>query len=334
MNKCLISHNAPTLGKQEARATQKVLESGWLAQGEEVKAFEDEFCDFVGLPSGHAVAVSSGSAGLFLALSGIGVENKKVLLPSYVCSAVKHSITLAGGKPVFADNIPDSANMDFNNTTGEFDFAVAVHSYGIPLQLETLDCSNIIEDCCQSLGSMIDGHSVGLKGRFGVFSFYATKLITSGGQGGMIISNSRTEINKIKDLRDFDMKIDNVQRFNLQMTDLQASIGRVQLAKCKGFINRRKEILKKYIEAGLPLQAVDYENSNGYRAILRVKDPTSLKIKFDSYGIKTIIPIEEQELLHKLPNAADFCSTSLSIPIYPTLSDDQVQFVIDKFYES
>ena len=81
------------------------------------------------------------------------------------------------------------------------------------------------------------------------------------------------------------------------------------------------------------LKIVDYENSNGYRAIIRVKDPNSLKIKFDSYGIKTIIPIEERELLCKLPNAADFCSTSLSIPIYPNLSDEQVQFVIDTFYE-
>ena len=81
----MIPHNRPTLGKEEEDAALRVIRRGWLAQGEEVEKFENEFCNFIGLPNGHAVALSSGTSSLYLALNILNAENKKILYPSYVC---------------------------------------------------------------------------------------------------------------------------------------------------------------------------------------------------------------------------------------------------------
>ena len=98
--------------------------------------------------------------------------------------------------------------------------------------------STIIEDACQCLGAKINGKPVGLQGKVGIFSFYATKLITTGGQGGMVVSKDKTFISEVKDFIDFDKRRDDKLRFNFQMTEIQAAFGRAQLRNIKSFIKK------------------------------------------------------------------------------------------------
>ena len=94
----MIEHNKPTLGKQEQRAVSKVLESGYIAQGLEVERFENEFCDFLDLPEGHAVALSSGTSALFMALWSLNAKNKSIAMPVYACSALRNAVAMAQAK--------------------------------------------------------------------------------------------------------------------------------------------------------------------------------------------------------------------------------------------
>ena len=135
------------------------------------------FCDFLGLPHGHAVALSSGTASLFLALQILNAENKKILFPGYVCSALRHAVSMANGKEQLIDispNSPNISNIDIKKTA--YDISIIPHMYGLPVNFEK-NTHSVIEDCCQSLGAKINDEFVGLKGDIGIFSFYVTKLI-------------------------------------------------------------------------------------------------------------------------------------------------------------
>ena len=330
----MIYHNKPTLGEDEIQASHRVLKSGWIAQGKEVEKFEDEFCKYIGLAKGHSIAVSSGTAALYLALRGINVENENVHLPSYGCTAIKNAVTLAKGNPVFIDCCLESPNMNLESLDLEKDITMAVHTYGYPVSLELTMANNPIEDCCQSLGTMESGKSLGLKGRFGVFSFFATKIITSGGQGGMVISNSKEDIDRLKDLRDFDMKNDSTQRFNFQMTDLQAAIGRIQLSKLDSFIKKRKEIFKLYTENNISIIHPKNCSWNYFRALVEVDDPSLAITKFKENGINVINPLTEKELLFPQKNSIIHSRKYISLPIYPELNEDQVEKIINTFKRS
>ena len=98
----LIPHNKPTLGLEEEEAALRVIRSGWVAKGKEVESFQNEFCEFMGLPKGHAAAVSSGTAALFLALVMLGGSEKNVGSPGYVCSALRNAVDMSEGKNVLS----------------------------------------------------------------------------------------------------------------------------------------------------------------------------------------------------------------------------------------
>jgi perosamine synthetase len=329
-----ISHNRPTLGTEEELAAQCIIRSGWLSQGEEVVKFEKAFCDFVGLPHFHAVAVSSGTAALYLALLVLNAKDKKVAFPSYVCAAVRYAVNMAQGHEVVIDTEANTPNVSIGslNKSG-CDISIVPHMYGIPVEMDKIRSKYIIEDCCQALGATLKGKSVGLHGDVGVFSFYATKLITSGGQGGMIISKNKSLIDEIKDYREFDMRHDKKMRFNFQMTDLQATIGIEQLKKLPAFLKRREEIYNMYIDAGLSLQpdktAIGSKPIR-FRAILITDQPQNIIKKLANDNIKAIIPIEDWELLAATPNALKYTLQTVSLPIYPGLTNDQVKYIINK----
>ncbi len=329
----MIPHNRPSLGKEEEEAVIRVINTKWLSQGVEVESFENEVCEYLGLPHGHAVAVNSGTSALYIALLAVGCENENVIIPSYVCSAVRNAVLMTNSKAEIVDTDIDSPNINIDQINkSKSKFVIVPHMYGLPVDLNKIHSKIIIEDCCQAMGALYDGKHVGLTGEIGVFSFYATKLITSGGQGGMIISKNKDYIDFIKDYRDFDMKNDSLPRFNFQMTEIQAAIGRVQLNKLNLFLNQREEIFKKYQNAGLNLVKNTFEvkNSNQihYRAVLKLANPLELQLKLQQNKIKTIIPITEQELLFKTKNALEFSRKTLSLPIYPSLSDVEVNKII------
>jgi perosamine synthetase len=331
----MIPHNRPTLGPEEEAAATRAIRSGWLAQGKEVEAFETAFAGMHGLGGEHAVAVASGTAALFVALLTLGARGRRVAHPVYVCSAVRHAIRLAGGIPVPIDNAVDSPHSDARAMAdARPDLAVAVHTYGIPADTAPLAGIPFIEDCAQALGSRADGRPTGLAGTAGVFSFYATKMITSGGQGGMLIARDASAAAAFRDYRQFDQRRDAADRFNVQMTDLQAAVGRTQLARLPDFLARRERIWSYYSAHGLPL--LDAAPGSGraparYRAVLRAANPGEAISRLGRAGISAINPLEEWELLGApadFPHAAALCRTTISLPIFPTLGEEGAKAVL------
>jgi len=335
-----INHNKPTLDQQEEIAATRVIRFGWLAQGSEVTAFENEFCDFIGLPHGHSIAVSNGTSALYVALAALGATAKTVAFPAYVCAALRNAVGLNKAVEELIDNETYSANLSIDKlNASKAEIAIVPHTYGIPVDIGKINNKIIIEDCCQALGAKLNNEQVGLHGHIGVYSFYASKLMTSGGQGGMVVSNNKALIDEIKDIREFDQRTDSKIRFNFQLTDLQAAIGRVQLKKLPNFLKRRQEIFDMYKNAGLEI--LDSENSESkpvrYRAILKTQKSVEIREALLKKDIKTIIPLEDWELLGKgsdFPNALAFTRTSLSLPVYPSLSNSQVNYIIQNIQEN
>ena len=336
MIKDLIPHNLPTIGKEEEDAALRVLRSKQLSQDAEVELFENEFCDYLGLSRGSAVALSNGTSSLFMALKILNAKGKKILFPGYVCSALRHAVAMADGIENTVDVEPNSPNLNMSIIKQNLpDISIIPHMYGIPIQID-VDDTLVIEDCCQALGAKVKNQMVGLFGDVAIFSFYATKLMTSGGQGGMFVSKNQEYVDAVRDYREFDLRNDSEKRFNFKMTDLQAAIGRVQLKKLPYFLKRREEIFQYYKKSGLDLLDIDDELRGilepvRYRAILKTKNPRKLVNSLESVGVQSIIPTEDWELLGQrefLPNALKFSHETISIPIYPSLTKEHLDIIL------
>jgi perosamine synthetase len=324
-----IPHSKPTLGIEEENACKEILRSGNLSTGEQVKIFESDFSSFMGIPSENCIAVSSGTAALYLSLMAFNPINKFISFPAYVCSSLSHATRLSHGKEILIDNSKDSPNVDLKKLKATTpDISIIPYMYGNPIDISEYS-NNIIEDCCQSLGAKIKGTLTGLLGDIGIFSFYATKIITTGGQGGMIVSKNNETIKKIRNFLDYDQKLDQYSKFNFTLTDLQASVGIQQLKKLPTFLKRREFIFNKYDEA-LPM----FKNLDNnidpiyYRALLKCKNPKKVVEKLNLKNIHAVLPMENWIDENKFPNAYDFCSNHVSLPIYPSLTDDDVERII------
>lgn len=321
----LIPHNKPTLGRKEATAAANTVRSGWVAPGgPQTISFESELANHLGLEPKNVLAVSSGSAALYLALWAL--KTKIVTIPAYSCAAVTGAARLNKSVIKYQDSSEVNPNIDkYSLELGEDHSLIAVSNFGIPAEIDHKNSSRTIEDISQSFGAMAFERPIGTLGALGVTSFAATKVITTGGQGGAIFSSDSSLINAIRDFADFDMKADEVPRFNFLMSDVQASIGRVQLSRLDEFIHRRHEIYQIYVDAGLPLLPIgNFPNKPiRFRAVLGVENPLLLKEKLKKLGISAIVPYLSSEFFPsevQAPLAHHWASSSLSIPIYPSLA--------------
>lgn len=331
--KIFVPHNRPTLGKQEEKMAIEVIRSGWIAQGTAVENFENELCHYLGLPSGSAVAVSSGTAALYMTLAIYGAKEKSIAIPYYCCSSIRNATTLAGGNPFLIDSRRDSPNINMDAIDPSMDIAIIPHLFGIPQKISKVTTKTyFIEDCAQSLGAHVDGVPVGLQGDVGIFSFYATKLITSGGQGGMIVSRDPAFIKELKDYRTFNQKDAQKNRFNFQMTDIQAAIGRAQLRQFTKFMKRREEIYLQYKDANFPLLHTESGiQSVRFRAILQTPKQTEIIAALAKNNIAAVIPMQQSELIESTenyPNASNWIHNTVSLPIYPSLRNNDVKRII------
>ena len=332
----MIPHNKPTIGRAEQEAATRVLASGWLAQGAEVEAFEREICAYLGLREGCAVALSSGTAALFAALLALQARGKRVAIPAYSCAALRNAVIMAGGEPAAIDIAHQSPNVDLELAVKcNAEIIIVAHMFGIPLRWHRGAISvPVIEDCAQAFGARIDGRAVGLSGTVGVFSFYATKMLTSGGQGGMVVSSDRSLADAVRDYRQFDCRHDRAPRFNLQMTDLQAAVGRAQLSQIDEFLRKRKETYARYAAEGIHLWPLPSDTGLEpcyYRAVIRAPDPAKAIARFEENAIGAIVPIADWELLEdpeRVPRAAALARSTLSIPIHPSLTERQTVTII------
>lgn len=335
-----IPHNFPWITKEDKNAVAQVLSSGQIAQGTEVSRLESEFTEMLG--GGGACAVSSGTAALFLALRGLGINsNDTVALPTYACSALLNAINMLGASARLVDIREDNLTINPDLIAAQAKNAktvIAVHSYGATANINALIEQNltVVEDCCQSLGG-----PQGKLGATSVYSFYATKIIT-GGQGGLIWDCSGDAAAAAVDYRQFDCREKYIPRFNFQMTDIQAAMIRSQFSRLDEIKQRRQKLYGMFrdnLPEGLSLQTGLSDPDNmPYRFVIRAPNKASrdqLKKHMEEKAINCIIPIETYELLHRyigldsteFPVAEKVVDTTLSIPLYPAMSDTDGEYI-------
>jgi perosamine synthetase len=253
----LIPLAKPVLGAEEEAAVIEVLRSGHLSLGPRVPAFEQAFAARLGVP--HASAVSSGTAGLHLALRAVGVEegDEVVTSPfSFVASA--NSILYERARPVFADIDPVTLNLDPAAAraaiTDRTKALLPVHIFGYPADLPALERLGlpIVEDACEALGAVhADGVPVGGRGHPAVFGFYANKQLTTG-EGGMVALGDGAMKVRVDSERNQgrapDMGWLDHDRlgFNYRLTDIASAIGLVQLQRLDGMLADRARVAAAY----------------------------------------------------------------------------------------
>jgi perosamine synthetase len=251
-------------------------------------------------------------------------------VPVYSCASLRNAVGLVGATPVYLDSSTDHPNVAMPQTA--LDILIAPSIFGEPVAVAPARPYRLIEDLAQAFGAQVGGEKIGLRGEVGVCSFYATKLFTSGGQGGAVISRDRALIDAIRDYRQFDCRDDAKLRFNFQMTDLQAAVGRVQLSRLPEFLEKRAERVALYRRQGLPLLggAGAHSQPAHYRAVLACRTPDALIAALAADSIRAIVPVTESELLddpHRHPQARRFARGLVSLPLYPDLSLAEAQRV-------
>jgi len=342
----------PLIGDEERAAVDRVLRSGMLAQGPEVKAFEEEFAAHFGLGR-PCVAVNSGTSGQHLGLLSSGVKaGDEVIVPSFTFAATANSVALTGATPVFADIEPDHFCLDpaaveaaiTERTVG----MMPVHLYGHPADMAALEAIaakhslQIFEDAAQAHGSSLGGRPVGTFGSFAMFSLYPTKNMTSG-EGGMV-SVANPEIERLMRLyRNQGMEVqyhNEVVGFNTRMTDIHAAIGREQLKKVGGWTTTR-QANAAFLSANLR----GVTTPPVAEGAVHVYHQYTIRVPEDRDGFATALREEYQVgsgMFYPVPNhrlkpfsvAVDLPATEqaarecLSLPVHPSLSQDDLERIV------
>ena len=324
----MITHSKPTLGAEEAAAASDAVLSGWVAAGEATTRFESAVAARIGRAG--AVATSSGTAALYVALKALGVKpGAEVIVPSFVCTALLHAVWAAGADPVVCDIGDDynlSAKSTKQNITAKTAAIILPHLFGTPARADEFTRLGppVIEDCAQAIGA-----DVGSRGVVAIFSFYATKVITTG-EGGMLAADSPEILAAARDLIDYDKKHDANRRFNLKFNDIGAHIGLVQLQRLDEFVSARRSLAELYSNAlagneeiALPRAA----NSIYYRYVMETARAGELIAHLRNMDIHAERPVDPP--LHRIvfrrecPNADRAYGRAVSLPIYPSLAHDE-----------
>lgn len=293
----------PLLGPEEGAAVARVLASGWVMQGPEVAAFEQEFAGFVGAP--HACAVSSGTAALHLALLAVGVRTgDEVVTVSHSFIATANSVRHCGATPVFVDIEPDTFNMDparIEAAIGPRTRAIlCVHQMGMPCDVAAIGAIArrrgvaLVEDAACAAGSELrqddEWQRIGRPhGDVACFSFHPRKLITTG-DGGMVTTRDATIDARVRAWRNHETR-DGVYGFNYRMTDVQAAIGRVQLGRLPGLVAERRALVATLRDRLRGVQfpcEPDWARSNWQSLSVRFATPaaaTAARSRLDAAGI-------------------------------------------------
>ena len=336
------------------KEVNNVLDSGYYINGPNLKAFENNFKEYIGAK--YAIGVSSGTAALFLSYFEIDLKpGDEVILPSHTFIATVSPLAFFKVKPVFVDIEPDTYCMDIDDVkekiTSKTKAIVPVHIYGHPVEMDPiLEIANdknirIIEDCCQAHGSEYKGKKVGNFGEMGVFSFFPSKSMTVGGDGGMIITNNDKYGDILRLRRDHGRtskyKNENLG-LNFRLNEIQAVIGKIQLKHLSEWIEKRREIvnyynnfLNQYSNVKIPIEkkwakcayyvyTIQIENRDKFVEYFREKNIAT--------GIYYPIPVHQQPIIKdlygiqpKLPVTEDVVNKIVSLPLSPQLTNEELE---------
>lgn len=340
----------PQIGEAEKAAVMRVMDSGMVAQGPEVAAFEEEF---VGLVGGRScVAVNSGTAALHLTLLALGVGGgDEVILPSFTFAASANVVRLVGAEPVFVDIEPASFCLD-PDAVGEAVSSrtaavMAVHLYGHPAAMDRLNAIAarhglaVIEDAAQAHAAEFDGVPAGALGDVAAFSFYPSKNMTTA-EGGMVTTADEGVARRLRLLRNQGMERayhNEVVGLNGRMTDLAAAMGRVQLEQLPAWTKTRRAnaaSLNQRLE-GVQTPAVESRARHAYhqytvRSARRDELREHLADRGVGAGVYYPVPVHRLpsfDLDLALPETERAAAEVLSLPVRPDLTSAELDRVVE-----
>src|SRR4029077_20347438 len=377
MNDHFIRFHRPSIGEEEINEVVETLRSGWLTTGPRAARFESDFREYTGAP--HAVAVNSATAGLHLALAGLGIGpgDEVITTPMTFCATVQ-TILHVGATPVLAD-IGWDGNIDpeeiAKRITGRTRAIIAVHMAGLPCDMTSIwelarrRGIHVIEDAAHAAGARYMGRQIGA-GPVGTadasdavaFSFYATKNLTTG-EGGMVTTHRPALADSMRMLSLHGTSHDAWDRytergswhyevlahgFKYNLSDIHAAIGIHQLRKLEQFIERRTFYAGIYMRAFAPMEEVEPPPDSPrcrhawHLYILRLnlqmlkidRKQFILELKRRGIGASVhFIPIPLHRFFaglplarHACPRARQLYSRIVSLPLYPAMTEEQVQY--------
>ncbi|MDF0514632.1 DegT/DnrJ/EryC1/StrS family aminotransferase [Agromyces sp. H3Y2-19a] len=356
MTESFIPPAKPIIGDDERAAVDRVLQSGMVAQGPEVAAFEREFAEVL-VEGRESVAVNSGTSGLHLGLLAAGIgPGDEVIVPSFTFAATANSVALTGATPVFADIEPEQFTLDPASVeaavTERTAAVMPVHLYGHPAHMTDLQAVAdrhglaLFEDAAQAHGASLGGRKVGTFGRFAMFSLYPTKNMTSG-EGGMVTCETPELVRNVKLLRNQGMEAqyqNEVVGFNARMTDIHAAIGRVQLTKVGGWTATRQAnaaFLDRELRGVIVPPVADDAVHVYHQYTIRVPEDrdgfvAALKNEY-AVGSGVYYPVPN----HRLASLAHFApglhlveteraaAEVVSLPVHPSLSQRDLERIVE-----
>ena len=367
MTREFIPAARPIIGEEEIEAVVEVMRSGMVVQGPQVKAFEEEFSALLA-PGTESIAVNSGTSAQHLATLASELESRgnsapEVIVPSFTFAATGNSVAITNATPVFADIDPvtftlDPASIEASITENTVAIEV-VHLYGLPANMpEIMRIADkhglqVFEDCAQSHGAAIDGKQAGTFGRWGSFSFYPTKNMTSL-EGGMITTSDAELARRCRLLRNQGMErqyANELVGLNNRMTDVAAAVGRVQLTKVEGWTEQRRAnavvlneglasvegVVTPFVPAGyrhvyhqytIRLEGASAEERDGVVAALREEWQVGSGVYYPipNHRLESLAPYAPGLELPGTEKAAREC---ISLPVHPSLSAGDLERVIE-----
>ena len=374
-----LSQQLAGLGPELDEAALRVLRSGQYIGGTEIKTFETAFAAKIG--TAHAVGCNSGTDALILALRALGIGvGDEVITASFSFFATAEAISAVGATPVFVDVDPLTYLIDLNQIASAITPAtkalIPVHLFGRPVDMTRLMAIaaehnlRVIEDCAQATGASWNGKPVGSWGDTGCFSFFPTKNLGAAGEAGAVTCHDDSLAQRMRELAVHGMPrryLHTDLGYNSRLDAIQAAVLNVKLPRLNQWVERRREIARRYREAlrdvpGLLLPDASSGHDHGWNQfVVRVTVcpapisssagdhpgefglPSShcrdwLKQSLQERGVSTIIyypiPIHcqpayaDQHRDTRLPITEQLCSEVLSLPIFPELSSEQQEQVI------
>jgi len=348
----MIPFFVPEFTKDMENAAIDALRNEKFVMGESVFKFEEEFARYTGTK--FAISVNSGNAALQLSLISLGITEKSKVITStnsFVASA--NCILMTGAKPVLCDINYDDGNIDIKTTNEKPEAIIPVHIYGNPCDFDSIKSVSethkapIIEDACQAHGATFDHKKVGSIGDVGCFSFYPTKNMTVGGDGGMVTTNNEEIKKQIDSLRDNGRRTRTEHDklgFTMRLNTVNAAIGRIQLQTLDEKNKRRRELAslyKKFLGDDCMLDENPKGTSVYHQIIIKHQKRDEIFSHLSKNNIGVAIhyprPIHKQPLYenlgYNLPISEKFSNEVLSMPSFPQLKDDDVKIICEKINE-
>ncbi len=363
MNGKKIRLSKSSISTLEKEAVMDVLDKEFLGMGEEVQHFEEEICHYLQTDK-EAVCVNTGTSALHLALDALGIsEGDEVLVPSLTYIATYQAISATGAKPVSCEVNPDTLFIDVVNaekritqrTKAIMPVHYASNSNGIDAvyTLAKKYTLRVVEDAAQAFGCTRDGKYIGNSGDIICFSFDGIKNITSG-EGGAILSSDVEFLQKIKDKRLLGVEKDTEKRYSIQrswdfnvkeqgfryhMSNIMATIGRVQLRRIDEFRNKRQKIVNFYLKELVDFSEIsflkfDYRNIISHIFVIKIQQRDALQKYLLANDIECGVHYKPNHLLSKyssdisLPVTEKVYDEILTLPCQVDLTDEELKYIV------